>query len=64
MSSKVEDMGLKKTSQNYAKVEPSEKIYGNDETSEEVSEIYIDPVLQRRILRKLDTRLAPLFCGM
>jgi len=50
-----------------SKIEPSEKISGNDrddETSEEVSEVYIDPVLQKRILRKLDTRLAPLFCAL
>ncbi|KAG4437500.1 hypothetical protein IFR05_007010 [Cadophora sp. M221] len=64
MSSKVEGVTPEKPTINDSKIEPNEKLYGNDETSEEVTEVYIDPVLQKRILRKLDTRLAPLFCAL
>ncbi|KAH7360251.1 hypothetical protein BKA65DRAFT_546976 [Rhexocercosporidium sp. MPI-PUGE-AT-0058] len=64
MLSKVENMVFEKLSANDPKASPNEKVYDNDETSEEVLEVYIDPVLHKRILRKLDTRLAPLFCAL
>lgn len=39
-----------------------DKIYSDGVSSDGISEAYLDPVVQKRILRKLDMRLAPLFC--
>lgn len=47
-----------------SKVTSSEKASLNVGISEGIPDVYLDPVLQKRILRKLDTRLAPLFCAL
>lgn len=64
MSSNAEHVASAKGLATEGKIESNENVYGNDETSEAVSEVYVDPILQKRILRKLDTRLAPLFCAL
>lgn len=48
-----------------SKTNSTEKFGEQDGTSEgRISSVHLDPTLQKRILRKLDTRLAPLFCAL
>jgi len=58
MSSKGQDVVLDN------KIGTSSELNGDDVISGSSSELYPDPILQKRILRKLDTYLAPLFCAL
>jgi len=58
MSSKGQDVVLDN------KIGTSDELNGDEVISGSSSELYPDPILQKRILRKLYTYLAPLFCAL